>query len=55
MRMINIEAGRELEGSTFDLRNLKGDNDYYPHENVPVSVLNLHGQSIDGKHGNSRY
>lgn len=47
--------GKELEGSTFDLRNLKGDSDYYPNEHNPVSVLNLHGNSIDTRNANGRY
>jgi hypothetical protein len=45
MRMVDMGA-RELEGSTFDLKNLNREtpmNDYSPYENVPVSVLKLHG------------
>ena len=44
-----------MEGSTFDLKNIKGDNDYYPNENAPVSVLNLHGSNYDTRNVNARY
>jgi hypothetical protein len=49
-----LDGAKELEGSTFDLKNLNREtpsNDYSPYENVPVSVLKLHGQSIN----NDRY
>ena len=32
----------ESLGGTFDLKNIKSHNDYYPVENAPVSIMDLY-------------
>jgi hypothetical protein len=46
MKPINVSPLNDL-GATFDIKKLQSHHDYESIDNAPVSILDIHGNSMD--------